>query len=156
MKWKNKEQIIYLVRHGEKQFFVPEPGLTELGREQARAAGKYLKNLLSKDNTLLLSSPKQRTQETALIIGQALGQNLKIDNDFDIHIRFPSQKTFLSKLDTLKAKNIVLVTHSQNIRQILRDFFQTDGNISECSVTSLKRIKDKLELVEAFRAPDLD
>jgi broad specificity phosphatase PhoE len=52
---------IKLIRHGEKKLFLPNPGLTELGRSQVENLAKNLalhdKPAHSK-KTLLLSSPQ--------------------------------------------------------------------------------------------------
>jgi ribonuclease H / adenosylcobalamin/alpha-ribazole phosphatase len=71
---------LLLVRHGEtphtvdKRFSGPggaDPGLTDTGRAQARAAASYVGSLGGVD--ALLSSPMRRTRETAAVIGAELG-----------------------------------------------------------------------------------
>lgn len=67
---------VYLVRHGEStnnrgDSPVPYPPLTELGKEQARRAGEFLK---SAGITHLYSSPMLRALETAAFISAAIGQ----------------------------------------------------------------------------------
>lgn len=52
----------YLVRHGEKEKTAEDPGLTELGKKQASATGKYFKD---KKIGAIYSSPLKRTAETA-------------------------------------------------------------------------------------------
>ena len=56
---------IILVRHGEasaKWSVHPDPGLSELGHEQAKDAGRLMKEKIS--SYQLLSSPKKRAVET--------------------------------------------------------------------------------------------
>ncbi|OGG05661.1 hypothetical protein A2872_04565 [Candidatus Gottesmanbacteria bacterium RIFCSPHIGHO2_01_FULL_42_12] len=52
----------YLVRHGEKEKVAGDPGLTEVGKKQAMATGKYFKD---KDIKTVYSSHLRRTTETA-------------------------------------------------------------------------------------------
>lgn len=58
---------IFLVRHGEAAASwseSPDPGLSDLGRQQALAAAEQLKPLARQD-TLIITSPLQRARETA-------------------------------------------------------------------------------------------
>jgi probable phosphoglycerate mutase len=88
---------VILVRHGETEMTVsrgysgssePGPSLTERGREQAAAAGELVCRVgqdLWGDvpfPTELIASPMVRTQETAGIIGQALGLTPRVDAAF--------------------------------------------------------------------------
>jgi broad specificity phosphatase PhoE len=71
---------IYLVRHGLAAAGVADldPGLAELGHEQARAAAIVLKPLRA---ARLVVSPLRRTRETAEPIAQALGLNPEIRDE---------------------------------------------------------------------------
>lgn len=65
---------LYLIRHGEPsgnwgQSADPDPGLTDLGREQAEGAGKRLAKTLPK---LIVSSPLRRARETAIPLARAM------------------------------------------------------------------------------------
>ncbi len=67
---------IHLVRHGDvdnpdKVYYgrLPGFGLNAEGREQARAAGRYLSN---RPITIIYASPQKRAQETARIIQAAI------------------------------------------------------------------------------------
>jgi broad specificity phosphatase PhoE len=53
---------IFLVRHGQKERNLSDPGLTDLGKKQAREVGNFLKDI-SFDS--ILTSPFKRTLETA-------------------------------------------------------------------------------------------
>lgn len=60
---------IYLIRHGQKQSHVGDPGLTDIGLKQAQQTGEYLSQFpISK----IVSSPFKRTVETAEQIACAL------------------------------------------------------------------------------------
>jgi len=80
---------LVLVRHGEtrhtadRKFSGPggdDPGLNETGWEQARRAADALR-LDDADYTAVVTSPMQRTRDTAATIGEALGLEPVVDDD---------------------------------------------------------------------------
>jgi broad specificity phosphatase PhoE len=62
---------VVIVQHGEKEPVPGDPGLTALGREQARAAARWI--AAGDRPTAVWSSPLRRAVETAGILGQELG-----------------------------------------------------------------------------------
>lgn len=75
---------IYLVRHGEAEASwgqSPDPGLSQLGGEQAGTAAQRLAGLVGEGATLV-SSPLQRAIETARPLAEALDLELRIDERF--------------------------------------------------------------------------
>lgn len=60
---------IYLIRHGQKKPHIGDPGLTEIGVQQARQTGEYLRQF---PITKIVSSPLKRTVETAQQISELL------------------------------------------------------------------------------------
>ena len=75
---------IFLVRHGEAAASWgedPDPGLSELGRQEAEAAATQL-NMQLGDDTLILSSPLQRAIETAEPLARSLQQTVLQDKAF--------------------------------------------------------------------------
>ena len=66
---------IYLVRHGEKKSELGNPGLTEMGRDQAKKTAKFLAN---KKVKFIEASPLSRTKETAQIIARPLKLKVRI------------------------------------------------------------------------------
>jgi len=66
---------IYLVRHGQKIPEAGDPGLTEIGWQQARETGEFLKQF---PITQIIASPFQRTVETAAQITQVLGSEFSL------------------------------------------------------------------------------
>lgn len=75
---------IYLVRHGEAAASWGEdsdPGLSDLGQQQAEAVARQLLPLLSPD-TRLLSSPLARAQETAAPLSDGLGAVVHVADAF--------------------------------------------------------------------------
>lgn len=79
--------MIYLVRHGQTHFNAErrqqghmDSPLTALGRAQAAAAGRLLRDLIGEpDGWRLIASPLGRAQDTAGVIGQALGLPIETD-----------------------------------------------------------------------------
>lgn len=75
---------IFLVRHGEASATwgqSADPGLSELGRQQAATAAQALLPLLP-DSVTLISSPLARAQETAAPLASALGCDVVIEPVF--------------------------------------------------------------------------
>jgi probable phosphoglycerate mutase len=80
---------LILIRHGETAQTVEkrfsgtggaDPGLTDLGRDQARAAASYV--ALAGGADALLSSPMRRSRETAEMIGAELGLESVVSDDW--------------------------------------------------------------------------
>ena len=75
---------IFLVRHGEAAASwgqSSDPGLSDLGVQQATRAARLLLALVE-DGTQLVSSPLARARETAEPLAQALGQSIEINEAF--------------------------------------------------------------------------
>ncbi|MFC1579175.1 histidine phosphatase family protein [Pseudomonadota bacterium] len=75
---------IFLVRHGEAAASwakAPDPGLSELGREQARAAAQALQSRLS-GQVQLQSSPLARARDTAEPLAAALALPVEVNEAF--------------------------------------------------------------------------
>jgi broad specificity phosphatase PhoE len=76
---------IFLVRHGEAAAswgVSPDPGLSELGRQQAQFAAQELRPLLGAGEARLISSPLQRAIETAAPLSQLLQQRVQVEAAF--------------------------------------------------------------------------
>lgn len=67
----------YLIRHGQKIGEAGDPGLTELGKEQARKTAEFLKN---KKIFKIYSSTFARAKETAAIIDKTLKVGITFDD----------------------------------------------------------------------------
>jgi len=67
----------YLIRHGQKVSEAGDPGLTELGKEQARKTAKFLKD---KKIFKIYSSTFARAKETASIIDKTLKVGITFDD----------------------------------------------------------------------------
>ena len=75
---------IFLVRHGEAASSwgeSPDPGLSDLGHQEAERAAQELLPLLSAD-VQLISSPLARAQETAEPLARLLAKPVEIDRVF--------------------------------------------------------------------------
>lgn len=75
---------IFLVRHGEASASWGEdadPGLSELGRQQAQSVAAYLEQRIGRDCTVI-SSPLRRAIETAAPLEQVLGIRVTTDAAF--------------------------------------------------------------------------
>jgi 2,3-bisphosphoglycerate-dependent phosphoglycerate mutase/probable phosphoglycerate mutase len=69
---------LYLVRHGQKKIHPGDPGLTEIGVNQAIQTGRYLNQFsISK----IISSPFKRAVQTAKHIGKELNLNYDLDEN---------------------------------------------------------------------------
>ena len=75
---------IYLVRHGEAAALWDQhndPGLSEIGKQQAAAAAKKLHSSIH-EPVQIISSPMLRTQQTAAPLTQLLQYPVSINNAF--------------------------------------------------------------------------
>jgi broad specificity phosphatase PhoE len=69
--------LIYLVQHGDRERLAGDPGLTELGSDQARATARWLQGA---GLQALFSSPLRRARETAAAIAAATGLPVQLDS----------------------------------------------------------------------------
>jgi probable phosphoglycerate mutase len=75
-------RTVYLVRHGEAAASwgqSRDPGLSELGHEQARGTSSRLIEVLGGTGPTLISSPLARARETAAPLAEALSLEVTID-----------------------------------------------------------------------------
>ena len=78
------EVDIYLVKHGEAATAwgkSSDPGLSELGRQQASTTAEALLAQLG-DEVSLISSPLLRARETALALSELISRPVKIDDTY--------------------------------------------------------------------------
>ncbi len=81
--------MIYLLRHGQTEFNLErriqgrcDSPLTSEGREQARAMGLKLRELLGgADDYEIIASPQERTYQSALIVREAAGMDSPVITD---------------------------------------------------------------------------
>jgi broad specificity phosphatase PhoE len=82
---------IYLVQHGDKERMPGDPGLTELGRDQAAATARWLQGM---GPHALYSSPLRRARETAQPIGHATGLAIQVDSRLRERLNWDGSQTF--------------------------------------------------------------
>jgi broad specificity phosphatase PhoE len=68
--------VAYLIQHGEKESLPGDPGLTAMGRQQARRTGRWLRGL---GVHTLCTSPMRRARETAECIATVTGLTAQPD-----------------------------------------------------------------------------
>ncbi len=76
-----KEKNLILVRHAHRDTSEGrerDNGLSERGKDQAKAIARYFKERYGKEEALLLSSPKVRCIETLLPLADKLGVEVKV------------------------------------------------------------------------------
>lgn len=148
--------ICYLIRHGQQISHPGDPGLTDIGMQQAHEVGEFL---LNKEIKTIISSPWKRTIETTKVISSVIGVHYSESQDLiermNWNSNFRSYDQFLSEwykstsdrnyipsngnssintgkriqkvISTLKnTSNIVLVTHGGAIGDFLRNIFPDD------------------------------
>lgn len=133
-------KLIYFVRHGETENNAknirqgPEGHLSELGRDQARETAKRFPKFKGRPQ-VIISSPFERTKETAEIIAKELNMKVKY-SDLLVERRNPSE----------------IVGHwggEQKVREIIdkmdKSYHADDLRISdEENFTDLKKRAEKL------------
>jgi broad specificity phosphatase PhoE len=122
---------IFLVRHGEAAASwaqEPNPGLSQLGRQQAESAAGHLSKQVG-DDTLILSSPLQRAVETAEPLATLLQQAVREEEAFreipspaplserQTWLRQFMQEQWSEQGDELAAWRTVALEHLQTLTQ---------------------------------------
>lgn len=81
-----KDRKLILLRHAHRDTTdgrERDNGLSEKGRDQAKAVGRYFRERFPKETPILLSSPKVRCIETLLPLSDRLKIDVKILEDLD-------------------------------------------------------------------------
>ena len=150
-------QQIYFIRHGQKNNRIPGSPLSLIGVEEAKKTAQYLKNTLANDKLELLASPLTRTQETANEIAEALDLRIETVDWLSVDSRLPegknSRNDFL-KLISGKKSDLILVSHSQTIRNFLGKLFLgteesvkiLDANFKTCSISIISLENNQFKL----------
>jgi len=125
---------VWLVRHGEAAATWgqhPDPGLSELGQRQAESVAEELLPVLPSD-VRLISSPKQRAQETALPLAQQLGRPVAIHSAFkeiDAPVPLEERQTWLKAFMTQRWDE-----QPENLWQWRRDIIEALEILTEPTV----------------------
>ena len=121
---------LFLVRHGHPKLGtgiaydrVPGPPLSDVGREEARVAGLFLGHMHIQQ---IYTSPLDRANETAILIGQQLGLTPVIEPALAEHRK---EETFdqvkvrlqdvIARLDAGPFERVALVAHGSPIKALL-------------------------------------
>lgn len=81
---------VYLVRHGQKKSYPGDPGLTDVGVQQAIETGRFLKQFpINK----IISSPFKRTKETANYIAEILGISFELRDELVERMNWTGEAT---------------------------------------------------------------
>lgn len=77
-----RAKTIFLVRHAHRDTSDPtaDNGLSDKGRDQAKAVDRAYKKIFGKTPALLLSSPKRRCLETLAPLAKRLGAPIQREN----------------------------------------------------------------------------
>lgn len=173
---------IFLVRHGEaaaRWHESNDPGLSELGRQQAAEAARQLVGQIP-PGSRLLSSPMQRARETAAPLATALGADPAIVEPFreiPTPVAMTERQTWLNRiarqtwseqqamvqdwrralLDALREirEPTVVFTHFMVLNVIVGALRADDRVVSflpdNASITTLRGFGDDLQLAELGR-----
>jgi broad specificity phosphatase PhoE len=134
-------QKVYIVRHGEKAvpnadgssgFMAGDPPLSEAGKARA----ELLKKKLSGNKMGHIFSTKyQRNIQTAEPL--ALSEKIKIEL---YNPRPDSVESFLSRVKSIKKKNVLIVGHSNTVDDLVNHFADVkylDGDLPETEYDNL-------------------
>ena len=170
---------IWLVRHGEASSSwdnATDPGLSELGREQASKAAQIISSEF--DPCRIVSSPLKRAQETAAPLAGSWARNITINPSVaeipSDGIPFEQRRAWLNSLmdsswdqqpenlhvwrngilDVLKSvtDNTVIFTHYMVLNVVVGMLQGTKNIVSfrpdNCAITKIKVENGSLELLE--------
>lgn len=127
-------KTVYFVRHGESQANVDqliaggefESPLTEVGKAQAKAAGKSLKD---KQIDVIVSSPMERTRDTARLIAKEIGydpDSIVMDEAFiEVYNGYYSGKSYALRDEHIRAGKLVdSIEHPDKVRERVKQGFE--------------------------------
>ena len=83
--------LTFVVQHGDKERVPGDPGLTELGQDQAAAAARWLEGA---GLQALFSSPLRRARETAAVIAAVTGLPVQLDYRLRERLNWEGTQTF--------------------------------------------------------------
>lgn len=110
---------LYFVRHGEAVDLAPSDHsreLTERGIERVEKSAKVLKRL-GIAPTVIYSSPRIRAKQTAEIIAETLGLDVKFEEDVNFGFDVTHVKTLLQGINT--KDEVMFVGHNPDMSQVV-------------------------------------
>jgi phosphohistidine phosphatase SixA len=111
---------IFLVRHADYAFG-DDPGLSDLGKEQALNLANKIKANLNSDNgsVVIWTSSAKRAKETAQIIKQELSlAQITAEEKLWSDKRHPHDFNWLkNQLNSFNGENLIIVSHLEYVRE---------------------------------------
>jgi broad specificity phosphatase PhoE len=130
---------VYLIRHAQPKSHFVNGNLTDVGYTQATKLAKRIRSILSAVKPLIIVSPTLRTRQTAAPICSIFGVRQIVHSAFNEEYLVDSRALFLSPeffrhhvasrkilsafwhiVHSNRGKKIIIVTHGNVIRAILR------------------------------------
>lgn len=121
---------IFLVRHAHRETDdgrMKDNGLSEKGKDQAKAVAKFVLEASKGEDFLLLSSPKKRCIETLEPLGKKLGRDVNVEINLDEGGNLEKKvQDFFNDWKKTESECTVICSHGDwlpvAIEQILRVF----------------------------------
>jgi 8-oxo-(d)GTP phosphatase len=128
-----KERTLILLRHAHRETTLGrdrDNGLSEKGKEQAKAIAKYYLGRFPDSSPVLLSSPKIRCVETLLPLADKTGRDIKVvdllDEQFETNTAFQRRiAKFLQWWKKSQPSVLVVCSHGDWIPAFSRLFLGT-------------------------------
>lgn len=163
----NADVHLILLRHAEKEFSGPDPGLSTRGLAQAKALIKLIGE--GEDwptPSRILSSPKRRAQQTVQPLAETLKLKIDIRDDLDERRSHESNAGFrqrlrrlVTELEESTEECVVWCTHLDSIEE-LRGLADCESDLLDApfdmwspSQYLVLRLDDLWRVVEFGRAP---
>jgi phosphohistidine phosphatase len=150
-------QQLWLLRHGDAEPHGVRPDaerrLTERGEAQARAAGKAL-SAIGVDFAAILTSPRVRARDTALLTAEFLGIEPQDNEPLSGGFSREDAVAVLAAHDA-NAK-ILLVGHEPDFSQLIHDFTGGRAEMKKGGVAGMRIARGAGDLLALLRPRELE
>lgn len=128
---------LYILRHGEAQEGEPDALrlLTEVGEQQARSVGRFLKNC-GVNFDVVFSSPLIRARQTANLVVEIIQSPEVTITEY--LVPGSDHRQLIDQLNNTKAKNVLLVGHEPHLSEFIGQM------IGLANYTRLKMMKGSI------------
>jgi phosphohistidine phosphatase len=148
---------LWLLRHGEAEPHDVRPDaerrLTERGEAQSRAAGRALA-ALELTFQAVYTSPKVRARDTALLAGEALGEEPIVTPVLAEDFSVPDARDLL--LGVEPDGRILVVGHNPDFAQVVHDLTGARVDFKKGGVAGVRLDGARGELIALLRPRELD